>query len=1047
MSSTERATSIKLNNPGPLDAWEGPYNSIAEACAAIPNTVNEGQNMRLGKKPLVIENGKSVQYWWPNGDYSDSSIVRYVDTSALVAIDQFSDIVQLELDKDGTNTTTETKTFGVNDIGTAGGDGFNAGSFKYNEQSSAIDVDGNIKTVEIHIQTAGTLYLAIMRPDETIRKVLPVVNVVVGLNTININEPTTEGEFLGFGGANGTAKVAYGSTGSGGIQGERFVQKNLGTGAKVFGPDNSSYSYKFTVDYEVGTQSPLYSAFPKKAETLTKDNYSETLSEVYLEQSQFQPVLQAEIDKGGTAIVEYGTELTGDPTKEDGVGSTVFKYNSPISKVTKDGSLKKITISIKTAGTLYFSIGVSNGTAFTLRKTLPVFNAVVGVNTFVVNEPMYANEILAIGGQSGTAKMHWASSGIPGTYFIQQNSTSITATGGAGSYYAFGFEVEEQIPNLFDPFVKSEELRGGNPANVAILSDLNPTKHIITVRKNGTVGVDCDFTGNAGIKDAIDSIIDAVPGRKEYLIIVYPGVYEALTSAEFNGGGISQSGSTQACFIRGKSGVSIRGTERDAVIIKGELPDNLTASVYQYHQTMYWHADHGMLENVIVTGKNLRYPIHIDDGNNTTKNYISNFKNVRSIHYGNSGNALAWTAYHAFGIGTSDGMELYFEDCDMESGSNGVYAHNNANFKKGSKLHHLRCRLENTGTNKRVAVLQSLGSNNNDILTFQDCLFDGGYIIVANDTPYIPNDLKGQSFNHCNILIKGSGNPPFIYRPDFRGKALRITSKTTGVSSSVRFDVNSSAFPIIIKDKDYVSGSFATDSGEVNSAGYAYSDGVTGLAGYAIGRLDIGEDAVGISSNLYIKSLGKRLGDCSVVNKTLTVTIDGVSYDIVFNKNYIGSTTNEQQSAYSNAQIISEINAVIGTVATVTEYAVGNDYFPEFTDVVSRMKADELILKGMPVYMNSNRSVRRSLSTDPVLFGVALETIKPGFKGRILRRGYIDYDNSLNFYVRHDATASAALGQTFGISSDTTNYPGSISLTATTKFFTAIDANVLSFNI
>lgn len=113
MSTTERATNIKLNNPGPLDAWEGPYNSIAEACTAIENTATNGVNFRLGKKPVIRENGKLVQYWWAGNDFSDAGISKFViepNLSDFTTKAEFSQVEQKTsdfLNGEAVNPTTQ----------------------------------------------------------------------------------------------------------------------------------------------------------------------------------------------------------------------------------------------------------------------------------------------------------------------------------------------------------------------------------------------------------------------------------------------------------------------------------------------------------------------------------------------------------------------------------------------------------------------------------------------------------------------------------------------------------------------------------------------------------------------------------------------------------------------------------------------------------------------------------------------------------------------------------------------------------------------------
>jgi len=572
---------------------------------------------------------------------------------------------------------------------------------------------------------------------------------------------------------------------------------------------------------------------------------------------------------------------------------------------------------------------------------------------------------------------------------------------------------------------------------------------ILRAKKNGIVGVDCEFNGNFAISNAIDSIKDNGP-LKRYVIKVFDGSYEYLLTADFKGGGIT---SGAVCGVRGKSYVSILGTGSERCFIKGQLPDNLTPSVYKNFQTVYWHSDFGSITGVSITGQNLRYPVHIDLGFDGNKNFYSLFRDVVMEHYGNTGNASGaaggWGSPHPFGIGTSSGQKIELDSVTLKGPNDASYAHNNYPFEAPSSFIHRNCRLENTGTNKVVISLQSLGSGLNDLASYIGCSFSGGYFIDHTDSPWIPTTLEGQSYNHANYRIKGFGNGPFIYRATLSGDALRITSKSTGASSSVRFDPNSSAYPLIIKDKDYAGGSFKTQLGEINTDGYAYRDGDIGLAGYAIGRLDIGSQGVGGDDNnkIYIKSLGKRLGDCSVNNKTLTVVIDGISYNIVFNKNYVGAgTSNLAQSAYTNAQIIAEINAVIGNVATIKEWAVGKDYFPEFTDFVNNFTATEPILNGMVVVSDAGK-IRKAKSTDLKITGVALDDIRTGDTGRVLVKGYISVNPNLRFFVSTDTNWEIAKGDQLGVSTNI----GKINKTVANKIFTCFDMfdayGLVSFNL
>jgi len=132
--------------------------------------------------------------------------------------------------------------------------------------------------------------------------------------------------------------------------------------------------------------------------------------------------------------------------------------------------------------------------------------------------------------------------------------------------------------------------------------DLFVTK---TVKRNGTVGVDCDYTGRRAIQDAIDSITDASIS-KQY-IIKASGVFEATQSSHFD------KGTTQKSFILLKPYIHLIGASKDECIITGFLPNNLGVGFsYSSYQTIMHNFNNSRLESISIIGENLRYPLHID---------------------------------------------------------------------------------------------------------------------------------------------------------------------------------------------------------------------------------------------------------------------------------------------------------------------------------------------------------------------------------------------------------------------------------------------------
>lgn len=563
-------------------------------------------------------------------------------------------------------------------------------------------------------------------------------------------------------------------------------------------------------------------------------------------------------------------------------------------------------------------------------------------------------------------------------------------------------------------------------------------KKILIVRINGTPGKDCDFAGNRAIEDAIESITNASE-QNRYEILIYPGVYRALKTKDFNSFG-SYPGNYS--FIRGKDYVSIKGTDRDKVVIKGELPDDLGEKFsYASYSTIFWNVDHANIENLTVTGKNLRYPIHIDGGRMGMANAYTLFRNLKVIHFGNSGDALNWKSWHPVGLGMSNGQIVEIESSIFQSLTWPLYMHTNKNFTKKSILIIRNSQFVGIGNKKLLAEFQSLGSHKNDEIILRNDIWKKGYIIQANDWPYLPTSLDKQSYNHCDFKIKGSGNSPFLWESSFKGEALKITSKSVG--GTVRFDTSSSAFPLILKDKDYRGGKFINYNGEINYEGYAYRDGSGNINGYAIGRLDVGEEPT--YANTYIKSLGKRLGNCSAHPKTLVVIIDGNKYTIVFNKNYAGAGLNNplKPAAYSDEQIINEIDKVIGFVADVSLYSVGNDYYPEFSDYLDTLEASEDIQRGIVVVKGREGKIRMATRNNKGIFGVALDDIIAGKMGRVLKKGYISTDQIQRFHVCVKTNLLIKKGKWLGIG----RAPGILSKSISSKFFYAINDSVLAFNL
>lgn len=410
------------------------------------------------------------------------------------------------------------------------------------------------------------------------------------------------------------------------------------------------------------------------------------------------------------------------------------------------------------------------------------------------------------------------------------------------------------------------------------------------------------------------------------------------------------------------------------------------------------------LENLKITAKNMRYPVHCESSG-TFRNGTIEVIDCDIEHLGNQTaqdyqdanktGLVVWTSEHAWGYGASSGQKLIMRRGKLKSRTSAFYVHTNLAFDKPLDMRLEGQRLIATNDTGKAVYVQPLGSGQRDRLTLVGNMLMGDIYYWMN--PWMPNTLEYQPANHCEIKIVGYGNSPAVFEIAESGRALKIQSITDGPTS--KLTVSGDAVDILFGKKQY------TLSGCVGIPGYVY--GWADISGVSVGSPTVGN----------ITSLGKRLGNCSAVNKTLSVLVDGVTTKVmVFNQDY---------TAQTNAAILATINTALGGLATASEYNIGGRYRPVLTDEELDLKNNSSvgILMGMALaYDGHHKKVRKMTASDsPSLFaGIAWEDIYPGEFGRVKVKGYLSrvdlYGNPGTF----------SYGQVLYVS-DTT--PGQLTLT------------------
>ncbi|WP_370171877.1 hypothetical protein [Sphingobium abikonense] len=393
-------------------------------------------------------------------------------------------------------------------------------------------------------------------------------------------------------------------------------------------------------------------------------------------------------------------------------------------------------------------------------------------------------------------------------------------------------------------------------------------------------------------------------------------------------------------------------------IIDGRLPANTPVATIQATSPVDFNASQEV-SDLTIWGKNCRYGWHIDAVKFKPNSRLI-ARNVEVIHYGNDeANAYwgstTWASPHGIAIGTCSGSVYRFENVKATGPRAGLSAHDQIDFTSPSRVEIVNSDLTATLAAFWALRLESIGAPMMNQCVMYGTNLSGGISMAV--TPWLPTALDQQPADHRTWDLSGSGNSPAVFRIEDFGRALRITSATTGTASKVV--ISGTAAPVLF--------------GKTGTAGVTRVDGDIGLNGYAYGWVDIQESqGVGPSSNLFITSLGARLGNRTGSPLTLTVQVDALApVNITLNANY---------TAMSNADILAVINSALGSTATASEYAVGNRYRPYFSDEEKSLQntSGTTILLGMALAVDSNgaRTVRPMLSTD----------LPTAFSGRTPRR-------------------------------------------------------------
>lgn len=471
-----------------------------------------------------------------------------------------------------------------------------------------------------------------------------------------------------------------------------------------------------------------------------------------------------------------------------------------------------------------------------------------------------------------------------------------------------------------------------------------PTR--LVVRPNPGVGE------YASPKAANEAATGGSPSRR-FLIDVYPGTY---TDIEW----------TVNPYV------TIRGRDRDTVILAGAQPDDSGNDAIRLNSTL-WLTSTATLENLTVTARNMRYPIHSESSGAVT-DYVHRLHNVRVVHEGNQG-ARDWrlanpgsglpagevsTVQRPWGHGASSGGEEHFEQVTFESyDANAWYVHTNRDWANPARYTLRHCTLISRVPDGVIAV-EPIGSGVESTLEISDSTFGNVRRVNVRNTLWL--SLTHFPADQHEVAVSIGGMHRLGFDPATRGRALVLTAVSTSETGIT------------------VSGTGAVIVGQ-----YRRVRGGTGLPAQAWGWPDVSGALVGAGSDQQVNNtLGRLLGDCSTVSKTLTVTVGEGSRSVILGSDYRET---------SNADILAELNSALAGLAVASiEDPMLEFHYPRFPDREMSVPVAAGIRRGEAVKL-VNGQAQKMQPSDPVsqLAGVAVSSAAPGDYVRVITRGLFDY--------------------------------------------------------
>lgn len=475
------------------------------------------------------------------------------------------------------------------------------------------------------------------------------------------------------------------------------------------------------------------------------------------------------------------------------------------------------------------------------------------------------------------------------------------------------------------------------------------------------------FVGIDAIARAINLYKDKGNALNKYVIKAH-GLFIAKSAEQFTA---TDNGEYAIFALQSTNYISVQGDGMNATLVSAELPDNLGTSFrYDMYSPIVQNGNNSYITDMTINGQNCRYTIHTDrSGTDKSDFYEQHIERCRLISHRNTGDAYeVWKSEVPHGIGISNGMKMFMEDCEIVTDTSVLYVHSNASFTTPFvyKCKNIKC-IQKTETSLKFAHVAAISAGIKGYFVLENVDGLGRFDYGESVRNPLPTDL-------ADIVIKGNNNGLIgVVKPNVPKYQLRVSVNDTATPHTIIYDKTKNAYNAIIKGNNLVGG----NSDVIYQDGQAYKKGGVGFSAWCMGLLPVMDTTQDANAKL-----GVRLGDCSVTNKTLGIVIDGTNYSIVLDQNY---------TSMSNDDIVEDINSkltVLSVPCTADLYSISAETYMDLDSVITLQNTSgKDIVKGLAV-KRSTYGFDLAVN-DSECIGILLDDAIENGVARILTKGYI----------------------------------------------------------